>query len=53
MIWEWLCDDFWNLTAPGTVFKLLYFQTLPLLLRPTGSSLRTGLRMFSPLDLAF
>lgn len=27
--WEQLCDDFCNLTAPGTVFKLLYFQTLP------------------------
>lgn len=53
MSWERLCADFWNLIAPGTVFKLLYFQTLPSLPRPTGSSLRTTLRMFSPLDLEF
>lgn len=35
MSWEQLCNDFCNLTAPRTVFKLLYSQALPLLPRPT------------------
>lgn len=52
MSWEQLCNDFCNLTAPRTVFKLLYSQTLPSC-PGQHSSLRTGPRMFSPLDLKF